>query len=172
MQRSRLLARAESYLVMGILILAADAVTGRYLMFPILFVVPVALSAWYCSGRVAYSLAVLLPLGRLLIAAGWEQPSPPAYILANALIRIAVLVLIAHLVRRTLELNRRLEQQVENLVKMCAWTRTVEYQGEWISFEEYLQRRFNIETTHGMSPAETERQLKQLEAIGPARPRD
>ncbi len=35
----------------------------------------------------------------------------------------------------------------------------VEYQGEWISFEEYLKRRFNIGTTHGMSPAEARKQI-------------
>jgi hypothetical protein len=31
-------------------------------------------------------------------------------------------------------------------------TRSVEYEGEWISFEEYLRRKFNISATHGMSP--------------------
>ncbi|MBA2432159.1 MAG: hypothetical protein H0V56_08595 [Chthoniobacterales bacterium] len=34
----------------------------------------------------------------------------------------------------------------------------VEYEGEWLSFENYLKRRFNISTSHGMSPALFERQ--------------
>ena len=153
---------AATYVAMGALILLLDLLTGRYLMFPILFVVPVVLSAWYCSARLSYLLAVLLPIGRLLIAAGAETPSPLEYIVANALTRIFVLVLITYLVTRTLILTRQLEARVENLVKMCAWSRTVEYQGEWLSFEDYLLRRFNIETTHGMSPAETERQLAEL----------
>jgi hypothetical protein len=37
-------------------------------------------------------------------------------------------------------------------VTLCAWTRSVEYEGEWISFEEYLRRRFDISTTHGIAP--------------------
>ena len=151
-----------TYVMMGALILVVDMLTGRYLMFPILFVIPVTLSAWYCTAGLSYSLAVSLPLGRLLIAAGWENPAPLEYIVTNAFIRILVLALITYLVRRTLVLTRKLEARVENLVKICAWSRTVEYKGEWISFEEYLLRRFNIETTHGMSPAETERQLAEL----------
>ena len=47
--------------------------------------------------------------------------------------------------------------KVEPVINMCAYSRTVEYEGEWLSFEEYLRRRFKIETTHSMSPAEFER---------------
>lgn len=158
----RLRAYGSTYVVMGVLILLIDLVTGRYLMFPILFVVPVMLCAWYYGPRLAYVLAVLLPLGRLAIAVGWDAPSPLAYIAWNALIRILVLLLLAFLVARTRALTRELEARVESLVKICAWSRTVEYEGKWLSFEEYLLRRFNIGTTHGMSPAETERQLAEL----------
>lgn len=47
--------------------------------------------------------------------------------------------------------------RLKSLVTICAWSRTVEYEGEWLSFEEYLQRRFNINTSHGIAPAEMER---------------
>jgi CHASE3 domain sensor protein len=53
-------------------------------------------------------------------------------------------------------LLRRLSK-IEPIVHMCASSRTIEYGGEWVSFEQYLKRRFNIETSHGMSPAEFER---------------
>jgi len=33
-------------------------------------------------------------------------------------------------------------EHYRNLVTLCAWTRSVEYEGEWISFEEYLRRKF------------------------------
>ena len=55
-----------------------------------------------------------------------------------------------------LYLVRRLSR-VEPVVNMCAYSRTIEYGGEWLSFEEYLRRRFDIGTTHQMSPAEFER---------------
>ena len=43
-------------------------------------------------------------------------------------------------------------EHYRNLVTLCAWTRSVEYEGEWISFEEYLRRKFDVSATHGISP--------------------
>jgi CHASE3 domain sensor protein len=43
-------------------------------------------------------------------------------------------------------------EHYRNLVTLCAWTRSVEYEGEWISFEEYLRRKFNVSATHTISP--------------------
>ena len=146
--------RSMTHVLAGLAILSLDLLCGQFLLFPILFVIPVGLSAWFCSRRLAYTLAVLLPLGRLFTAEFVHHPSPFVYIAANCLIRIAVLTLLAFLISRTARQTRELEQRVETLVTMCAWSRTVEYEGEWISFEEYLQRRFNISTSHGISPAE------------------
>ena len=81
-----------------------------------------------------------------------------------------MLLLIASLVALAARQTRALQQRVDTLVKMCAWTRTVEYQGEWISFEEYLKRRFNMETTHGMSPEEAQRQFDELAKLDPTAP--
>jgi len=47
--------------------------------------------------------------------------------------------------------------KVQPIVNMCAHSRTIEHDGEWLSFEQYLQRRFNVATNHGLSPAEFER---------------
>jgi len=54
-------------------------------------------------------------------------------------------------------------QHVKNLVTICAWSHTVQYEGKWISIEEYLHRRFNIDLTHGISPAEFEKAMANLE---------
>jgi CHASE3 domain sensor protein len=54
-------------------------------------------------------------------------------------------------------------RRMESLVTICAWSRTIEYQGEWMSFEEYLKLRFDLETTHGISPAESERFRKAVD---------
>lgn len=155
------LSRGVTYVFLGAAILLLDLFTGRFLLFPILFVVPVALSAWFCSPRLAYSLAFLLPAGRFLIAMFQDTPSSFPYIAANGLIRVAVLGFIAFLVSRTAHQTKELQLRVNTLVTVCAWSRTIEYQGEWISFEEYLQRRFNIDTSHGISPAEAAKAFKR-----------
>ena len=68
-----------------------------------------------------------------------------ALVALNLLFAIAMLLLF-----------RRLSL-VQNLVTVCAWSRTVEYEGEWISFEQYLLRRFNLNTSHGIPPDEAEK---------------
>jgi CHASE3 domain sensor protein len=45
---------------------------------------------------------------------------------------------------------RRLHD-LEGLIKVCAWTKRVQWKGRWITFEEYLSERFNLDCTHGMS---------------------
>jgi CHASE3 domain sensor protein len=57
---------------------------------------------------------------------------------------------------------RRLSK-VQSLITMCAWSHTVEYEGEWLSFEQYLLRRFNLNTSHGISPAEAEKAFGSLQ---------
>src|SRR5262245_60733046 len=60
--------------------------------------------------------------------------------------------------------DQRIEQPIEDvstelerlhrlheIVRMCAWTRRLELGGEWLSVESYLERRFGIEVSHGIS---------------------
>jgi len=53
---------------------------------------------------------------------------------------------------------------------ICAWSRTVQYEGEWISFEQYLEKRFGIRTSHGISPQEVERFLTEDDLSQPGKP--
>jgi hypothetical protein len=157
------LAQPSTYVLLGLGILLLDLLTGPLLLFPILFVLPVSLSAWFYSTRWAYVLAVLLPLGRSLIAIFVDTPSSLIYIAVNALIRVAVLAFLALLVSRTARLTRELQDRVTGLVTICAWSRTIEYQGEWLSFEEYLKRRFNIDTSHSISPGAAQKVFEDLD---------
>ena len=63
---------------------------------------------------------------------------------------------------------RRLHQ-LEGLIKICAWTQRVQWEGRWISFEEYLAKRFNLHVTHGISE-EAARELGQQIANTPVPP--
>jgi len=59
-------------------------------------------------------------------------------------------------------LLRRFEQMHE-LITICAWSRLIELEGEWLTVEEYLMRRFHARITHGISHAESVKVLKLLE---------
>jgi CHASE3 domain sensor protein len=63
---------------------------------------------------------------------------------------------------------RRLSQ-LEGLIKVCAWTQRVQWDGRWVTFEEYLAKRFNLHCTHGISD-EAARQLGREIANTPVPP--
>jgi CHASE3 domain sensor protein len=59
-------------------------------------------------------------------------------------------------------LLRRMERMQE-MIKICAWSKLIEYEGEWLTIEQYLTRRFKAQITHGMSDVEAKKMLKLLE---------
>ncbi len=47
--------------------------------------------------------------------------------------------------------------RLEHLVTVCAWSQKVEYEGEWMRFEEFLEKRFGIRCSHGISEEEAKK---------------
>lgn len=45
----------------------------------------------------------------------------------------------------------------EKFVTLCAWSNTVKYKGEWMTFASYLENRFGLQATHGISPKAIEK---------------
>jgi len=41
----------------------------------------------------------------------------------------------------------------EGFLRVCAWCKNVEHQGDWIPVGEFFQERFETKTSHGMCPA-------------------
>jgi len=65
-------------------------------------------------------------------------------------------------------LMRRM-RELEDLITVCAWTNRVKYKGEWVSFEQYLHRRFNLRFTHGISEeASRKLMLEEVELLRPS----
>jgi PAS domain S-box-containing protein len=42
-------------------------------------------------------------------------------------------------------------KNLEDIVTMCAWTGQVQYDGKWIRIEAYLEKRFGVNVSHGIS---------------------
>jgi CHASE3 domain sensor protein len=67
----------------------------------------------------------------------------------------------------TLFLLHRLDK-AQSLARVCAWSKRIEHEGQWLSFEEYLSRRFSIETTHTISPSEVDRLMTTIASESPS----
>ena len=145
-----LLTRPATHIVIGIGILALDLLTPPALMFPILFVLPVALSALFCSTRLAYVLAVLLPFGRFLIAIFVDAPGSIAAPAANALIRVAVLSLLAFLVAHTVRQSGEIKV-LRGRLPICMWCKRIrDEDGSWQKLETYIAEHSEADFSHGL----------------------
>ena len=48
-------------------------------------------------------------------------------------------------------------RRLEKYVTMCAWSKTILDKDEWVSFDEYLKRTYDVKVTHGISEAERDK---------------
>src|SRR5574342_396815 len=75
------------------------------------------------------------------------------------LLILAVWLLVATSTRRVLDQLQRLE----SFMKVCAWCRRIEYKGEWIQIERFLEQGFDTPTTHGICQECLEREKAAAE---------
>ncbi len=62
-------------------------------------------------------------------------------------------------------------QRLQTFATMCAWSRTIQLDGQWVTFEEYLARRFNVRVSHGIAPRELDKLMTQVEQVEKSRER-
>jgi hypothetical protein len=64
-------------------------------------------------------------------------------------------------------------KQLKALIIVCAWTKRVKFNGTWVSFEDYLHERFNLQFTHGIceeAAAKLQRESGLITKTCPASP--
>ena len=67
----------------------------------------------------------------------------------SALETLIVLLAATPVVILTKRLVSRLHH-LEGFLRVCAWCKKLEHNGEWIPLEEFFERKFQTETSHGM----------------------
>ena len=92
-----------------------------------------------------------LALGRLDLDERLTKDSIAATILAG--FDVVFLIGIIALLQRVIQLQK--------IATVCAWSKTIRDNNEWISFEVYLQRKFGMAITHGISNEMADRLLEQ-----------
>ena len=56
-------------------------------------------------------------------------------------------------------------EQLRQIVTVCAWTGQVQYEGEWIRLEDYLQRRFGVSVSHGLSKEAAAKMISEIREV-------
>lgn len=144
--------------VVSAAVLALDIVTGPFIQFPIMFVAPVGLGAWYMGRRTGIGFAVALVACRLAIAIGLEVQAAPAWTaFVNAGIRLMVLVGLAVLLDQVAWHRRTLAARVhmlEGILPICAFCKRIRRtDGTWEPVEKYVSDHSAVKFSHSYCEA-------------------
>ena len=143
--------------LLGVATVALDHLTGPYIRFPILFLLPVMLAAWYNGRGWGWGLAIILPLAQgVLLMAVWPKHGPVLETIINTMVRMAVLSLVAFLVDRTAKHERELETEVKTLrgiLPICSHCKKIRTpENTWEQMEKYISEHSDSEFSHGICP--------------------
>lgn len=135
-------------------VVALDLATGPYILFPIMFVVPVGLAAWHLGRWPGIGFAVLLVGARLGIALGLEGHLTPHWAaIVNAVIRLLVLlglVIVIGVVQHRRALESRV-QELEGILPICSFCKKIRCEdGNWEQVEAYVSRHSAAHFSHGL----------------------
>ena len=150
--RIRILRRRLTHLFLPAAILVLDYVTGSSVEFPIAFVIPVALASWFCTSRIGYTLAVIMPVIRLGFWYLWDNPVALFPAIINLLIRVIVLLLIAYLTSKAARLTREVKV-LQGLLSVCSFCKKIrDKEDAWQPMEIYISQRTDADFTHSICP--------------------
>ena len=134
-----------------------DYALGPNAQFPVIYVIPVILAAWYSGRWPALGLAAALPLvhGMLLLTL-WKQPGDLVIILAPTVFRGIVIMVMALWFVRLSEHERKVHQYVERLeglLPICSFCKSIRNKaGDWERIEIFISDRSEAEFTHSFCP--------------------
>ncbi len=150
--RIRILRRRLTHVLLAVAILGVEYVSGAGVEFPIAFVIPVALASWFCTSRIGYTLAVIMPVIRLGFMYLWDNPVVLFPAIINLLIRVIVLWLIAYLTSKAARLTREVKV-LEGLLPVCSYCKKIRDKTDaWQAMETYISQRADVDFTHSICP--------------------
>jgi hypothetical protein len=145
------------WIPLGAVLIWMDFAGGPGSQFPVAYVIPVALAAWYSGRWPALALAVGIPLAHVafLVTSSYQagalgQVAAP---IGETIFRAAVIFVMALWFARLSEHERALErhvQRLEGLLPICSFCKSIRNKaGEWETLETFISTRSEAEFSHG-----------------------
>jgi hypothetical protein len=139
-------------------LMALDYLTGPKPEFPVLFMIPVTVAAWYSGRGTAVMLAVVLPfVHAVFLATLWNPSMSVPLLLGTTLLRSAAVMAVALWLARLSEHERELRRHVqtlEGLLSICAFCKRIRNpSGDWERLESYIATRSQAQFSHSFCAA-------------------
>lgn len=144
-------------LFLAISTLALDYLTGPFIHFPILYLLPVLLTSWRFGFLPGVVLACSMPLIRFSFDLFWVVPWGLREAAFNTAVQILIFSLFSYLTHVISLQNRELMREVkvlEGLLPICSFCKKIRNQdGDWEVLESYISEKTDAEFSHGLCPA-------------------
>lgn len=139
---------AWQWILLAIAILLVDYVTGPFIQFPILFILPVTLATAARGARVGSLVGVVLPLIRLSFFIHWGLPAGWVLEIIDVGVDVVILVAFAYLIDRIHRQHREI-RILQGLLPMCSFCKRIrEDDGHWRQLETYIAERSDARFSH------------------------
>jgi hypothetical protein len=145
------------WVVMAAALLVVEYTTGLYNQFPVAYVIPVSLAAYYSGRLPALVLAVAIPIVHLAFVLFEQTPADVLGLAAFTAFRGSVIVFMALWFARLSDHERTLVAEVQTLkglLPICSFCKSIRNDsGEWELLERFISRRSETQFSHGICPA-------------------
>jgi hypothetical protein len=140
--------RAVHWVAASAVILLIDYLTGPFIQFPILFIVPVAIATAGQGLIAGSSVAVLLPLLRLSFFLRWDLPSSWILESIDTAVDMAILIGFAFLIHHIMRQQRQL-RILEGMLPICSFCKRIrDERGQWRQLETFITERSDASFSH------------------------
>ena len=142
----------------GAALIGIDYAGGFNTPYPLLYVIPVTVAAWYSGRRAAVALAVVVPLMHaVFLVTVWEPPGNLVTPMIATALRGAVVLVMGLWVSRLSDHERKLHhyvQRLEGLLPICAFCKSIRNTAdEWEPIEGFISRRSEAQFSHTFCPS-------------------
>lgn len=153
----------------SVVTLVLDLIIVPHIAFPALFVLPIALVAWWHTLRAAIVLALVLVAARTVnvIFRSTTHSHPLPYELTNSVIYLGILIALIYLIARLAEQRRQLRKgkTLPALLPICSYCHRIRRDdGEWEQIESFITKRTGTLFSHGFCPECMEAQWAEYQS--------
>lgn len=175
-------------LVSLFLVSYVDYITGYELLFFVFYFVPIVLCGWFLGLGSTLGMAAVSGASWFVVdwLSGHRYPHE-AFRYWNSFIcfvAFAAIGLVLHRLRQIMAEQQRVQLELlkalddlnrstaeirklqSDLQVVCAWTKQIRINGQWISFDKFLADNLHVRISHGISPEALEEVRKSLDHPG------
>ena len=85
-------------------------------------------------------------------------------IMINRIYSVLAIWLVTFFVITRLSQSQTVEK-LSDMITMSAWNKQVNYNGKWVSIEEYLKKALNISVSHGIDPESAAQLMRDVDSL-------